>query len=69
MSSKSNLHATAIRTLREIQMSKLDIRMDVTTLDMMIAFLYKESVLRTRKALSNIDKLMRSINMSIYKDT
>lgn len=68
MSTRSNLHATAIRTLREIQMSKLDIRMDITTLDMMIAFLYKDSVLRTRKALSNIDKLMKSINMSLYKE-
>ena len=68
MSTRSNLHATAIRTLREIQMSKLDIRMDITTLDMMIAFLYKDSVLRTRKTMNNIRKLMNSLDYSIYRD-
>lgn len=67
-STTSKIHAEAKKSLNEIRMSKLKIRMDITTLDMIIAFLYKESVLRTRKALSNIDKLFKSLDMSVYKE-
>ena len=58
----------ARKSLANLRTSKLKIRMDLTTLDMVIAFLYKDSVLRTRKALSNIDKLFKSIDLSIYKE-
>lgn len=34
---------------------------------MIIAFIYKDSVLRTRKALTNIDKLFKSLDLSIYE--
>lgn len=58
----------AKKNLMQLKMSKLKIRMDITTLDMIIGFLYKDSVLRTRKAISNIDKLFKSIDMGIYKE-
>lgn len=69
-----NDNRTAIRNnarknLVNIRTSKLKIRMDITTLDMVVAFLYKQSVLRTRKALSNIDKLFKSLDLTIYKES
>lgn len=68
-SDQNNKKTVALRNLRDLRLSKLEIRMDLTTLDMIIAFLYKDSVLRTRKAMSNINKLFNSMNMDIYKDT
>lgn len=61
------IRVNAKKNLANLRVSKLKIRMDLTTLDMVIAFLYKDSVLRTRKALTNIDKLFKSIDLSIYK--
>jgi replicative DNA helicase len=43
--------------------------MDLTTLDMTIQFLYKEGALKTRKALTNIDKLFKSLDKSVYKES
>lgn len=65
---RTTIRMNAKKSLANLRTSKLKIRMDITTLDMVIAFLYKDSVLRTRKALSNIDKLFKSIDMSIYKE-
>ena len=61
------IRTNAKRNLANIRTSKLKIRMDLTTLDMIIAFIYKDSVLRTRKALTNIDKLFKSLDLSIYE--
>lgn len=66
---RSTIRTNAKRNLANIRTSKLKIRMDITTLDMIVAFLYKSSVLRTRKALSNIDKLFKSLDLSIYKES
>lgn len=62
------IRTNAKKNLANLRTSKLKIRIDITTLDMIIAFLYKDSVLRTRKALTNIDKLFKSIDMNIYKE-
>lgn len=51
-----------------IKLEKLKIKFDITTLDMVIAFIYKDSVLRTRKTLSNIYKLFCNLDDSLYKD-
>lgn len=52
--------------IKSIKLQPLKIKYDVTTLDMIISFLYKDSVLRTRKTLSNIYKLFNIIDESYY---
>lgn len=66
---RQSIRMNAKKNLANLRTSKLKIRMDLTTLDMVIAFLYKDSVLRTRKALNNIDKLFKSIDLSIYSES
>jgi len=51
-----------------IKLEKLKITFDLTTLNMVIAFIYKESVLRTRKTMSNIFKLFNSLDEKLYQD-
>ena len=51
-----------------IELKLLKVRFDISTLDRTIAFIYKDSVLRTRKTLSNIYRLMNSINPKVYED-
>ena len=48
-------------------MQKLPIALDIQMLDMVIAFLLKDSVLRTRKTINNIDKLMDAIDPIVYE--
>ena len=55
-------------SIKDIKLKPLKIKFNVTTLDMVIAFIYKDSVLRTRKTLSNIFKLFNSLDMSYYND-
>ena len=50
-----------------IKMQKLPIALDIQMLDMLIAFLLKDSVLRTRKTINNIDKLMDAIDPIVYE--
>lgn len=50
-----------------IQLQKLKIKFDINTLDMIIAFLYKDSVLKTRKTLNNINKLFNNIDLRLYE--
>ena len=54
---------------KSIILKKLKIKFDITTLDMIIAFIYKDSVLRTRKTLSNIFKLMNNLDEGVYEDS
>lgn len=51
-----------------IELKLLKVKFDISTLDRVIAFIYKDSVLRTRKTLSNIYRLMNSINPKVYED-
>lgn len=53
---------------KSIKLTKLKIKLNLTTLNMIIAFIYKDSVLRTRKTLNNIYKLMDSLDESLYED-
>ena len=55
-------------SMKDIKIKPLKIKFNVTTLDMVIAFIYKDSVLRTRKTLSNIFKLFTGLDMNYYND-
>lgn len=57
-----------IPNINNIKLKKIKLRMDITMLDSIIAFIYKDSVLRTRKSLNNTYKLFNIIDMSIYEN-
>ena len=48
----------AVKKISDINMNKLKIKLDITTLKMIIRFLFKDTVLKTRKTLRNIDLIM-----------
>ena len=54
--------------MTDIKLKPLKIKFDITTLNMIISFIYKDSVLRTRKTLSNINKLFNNLDESLYED-
>jgi hypothetical protein len=56
-----------IPNISNIKLKKIKLKMDVLMLDSIIAFIYKDSVLRTRKCLSNTYKLFNILDMSIYE--
>lgn len=56
-----------IPNISNIKLKKIKLKMDITMLDSIIAFIYKDSVLRTRKALSNTYKLFNMLDESIYE--
>lgn len=58
---------SGIPNINNIRMKKIKLKMDLTMLDLILAFIYKDSVLRTRKALSNTYKLFSILDMSIYE--
>lgn len=53
---------------QEIKMAKLKLNMDIYLLNSVIAFIYKDSVLRTRKTLSNFSKLFDTIDDAFYEE-
>ena len=53
-------------SIKDIKLKPLKIKFNIITLDMVIAFIYKDSVLRTRKTLSNIYKLFNNLDMKMY---
>lgn len=53
---------------QDLQLAKLKLNMDVYLLNSVIAFIFKESVLRTRKTLSNFYKLFNTIDDEFYED-
>ena len=58
----------SMMSIKDIKMKKIKIKFDITTLNSIISFIYKDSVLRTRKVLSNIYTLFMSIDESLYDD-
>lgn len=52
--------------INRIKIAKLKIKFDIIMLDGIIAFLYKESVLRTRKVLNNTYKLFNALDDRMY---
>ena len=57
-----------IPNISNIKMKKIKLKMDITMLDSILAFIYKNTVLRTRKALGNTYKLFNIIDYSVYDD-
>lgn len=55
-------------SVKDIKMEKLKIRFDIQMLNMIIAFLIKDSTLRTRKTIQNIRKLFDAIDDEMYSD-
>lgn len=53
--------------VEDIKLMKLRIGFDIQTLNMMIAFLTKDSVLRTRKTVGNIKKLIENTDPDMYQ--
>ena len=54
--------------VKNIKLTPLKIKFDITRLDMIISFLYKPSVLRTRKTLTNTYKLFQNLDESLIVD-
>lgn len=54
-------------TTHDIKSAKIRIKLNITTLDSLISFLYKESVLRTRKTMNNIRKFVNALDYSLYE--
>ena len=50
-----------------IKLNKIKVKFDLNSLDLIIAFIYKDSVLKTRKTLTNINRFINSIDMSLYE--
>lgn len=61
-----NKKLTELMNIEKIHMCKLKIKFDVLMLNNIIGFIYKDSVLRTRKVLMNIYKLFNALDMSVY---
>lgn len=59
---------TGIPNINDIRMKKIKLKMDLTMLDLVLAFIYKDSVLRTRKALNNTYKLFNALDLSVYEN-
>lgn len=57
-----------VKDSNSIKLMKLKIKFNLNTLNMVLAFIYKESVLRTRKTLRNIYKLFTNLDESLYND-
>ena len=57
-----------VPNINSIKLKKIKLKMDINLLDCIIAFIYKQSVLRTRKALSNTYKLFNNLDDRVYDD-
>ena len=54
--------------ISKVNLSTIPVKFDLTTLNMTMWFIYKDSVLRTRKVLNNIYKLFNNIDDNYYKE-
>lgn len=55
-----------IKNFKDLRLKKIQIKMDKRMLDSIIAFIYKKSVLRSRKTLQNIWKLFDILDDEVY---
>ena len=58
-----------LENITRIKLLPLKVKFDITTLDMVIAFIYKKSVLRTRKVCMNMYKLFTNLRDDLYDDS
>lgn len=57
-----------INDISKVNLNLIPVKFDLTTLNLTMYFIYKDSVLRTRKVLNNIYKLFNHIDDSYYKE-
>jgi len=57
-----------LNDISKVNLSLIPVKLDLTTLNMTMYFIYKDSVLRTRKVLNNMYKLFMHIDDNNYKD-
>ena len=57
-----------LNVISKVNLSLIPVKLDLTTLNMTMYFIYKDSVLRTRKVLNNMYKLFMHIDDNNYKD-
>ena len=62
-----SINVKSFLTTHDIKSAKIRIKLNITTLDSLISFLYKESVLRTRKTMNNIRKFINALDYSLYE--
>ena len=55
-----------ITNFQQLKLKKINLKLEIFTLDSIVAFLYKNSVLKTQKLLKNIYKLFKNINPEPY---
>lgn len=55
-------------SIKDLKLKPIKIKFNLITLDMTLSFIYKDSVLRTRKTLTNLNKLFNSLDLSIYNN-
>lgn len=53
---------------QQIKLKKIKLKLDIFTLNSILAFIFKDSVLKTRKVLNNMNKLFNIIDEEYYKD-
>lgn len=53
---------------QSLKLKKINLKLEVFTLNSIVSFLYKDSVLRTQKVLKNIYKLFKTINPEPYQE-
>lgn len=63
---QSKISWKKLLSVNGLMSAKFPVALDMQMLDMIIAFLLKDSTLRTRKTISNIDKLMGIIDPDVY---
>lgn len=54
--------------IKDLKMKPIKLKFNLITLNMTLSFIYKDSVLRTRKTLTNINKLFNNLDLYEYKD-
>ena len=70
MSNKNDvmIRIKKMNDIRQIQTTKIKIPQNRYTLDSVIAFLYKDSVLKTRKVLNHFYRYYNSLDISLYEN-
>ena len=57
-----------VPNMNKIKLTKIKLKMDINLLDCILAFIYKKSVLRTRKSLLHTYKLFNNLDDSIFEE-
>lgn len=61
-----SLKLKEITNFQQLRLKKINLKLEIFTLDSIVAFLFKDSVLKTQKLLKNIFKLFSNINPEPY---